>query len=185
MATLVARSEKLKERMTDHQITKIAYKTQTKACIERARYLTESFRETEGQPMVIRRAKALARYLEKKTLFITEGDLIVGAAGKDTNSIPFYPENNVAERLKTDIIASHMLTPEEWQECDEITDYWKGKTLEEVCLAAFPEEVKAIVHPPQEWRLADSHHYQHPFIAPTPDLEMLLSTGLNGIIKKI
>jgi formate C-acetyltransferase len=182
---VLPREEILKEKLTDHAIKNTSYRTDTKACMERARLWTESFRESEGQPMVIRRAKALANYLEKKTIFITAGELIVGATGKDPNSIPFYPEINEAQRLKTDIVLSRMLSADEQQELEEILDYWKGKTLEEVCLATLPDEAKKAVYPPEDWKQVDSHHYAHPLCAPTPDLEMLLSTGLYWIMKKV
>jgi len=36
--------------------------------LERARLLTESYRETENQPMTLRRAKALAHILDNMTI---------------------------------------------------------------------------------------------------------------------
>ena len=49
--------------------------------VERARLLTESFRETEGQPMVLRWGKALAYILKNVSVHIDENELVVGTAG--------------------------------------------------------------------------------------------------------
>ena len=40
--------------------------------VERARLVTESYKQTEGEPYIIRRAKALKYILENMTIFIDE-----------------------------------------------------------------------------------------------------------------
>ena len=40
--------------------------------------MTESYKETEGEPPVIRRAKALEKILKEMTIGIEDGELIVG-----------------------------------------------------------------------------------------------------------
>ena len=47
-------------------------------CVEKGRLITESYRQTEGEPEIIRRAKALAHVLDHITIFIEDGQLIVG-----------------------------------------------------------------------------------------------------------
>src|SRR5512135_2940007 len=42
-------------------------------CIERARYFTRSFSRTEGEPQIIRMAKAFREYLENVTVLLHEG----------------------------------------------------------------------------------------------------------------
>lgn len=49
-------------------------------CIERGYLMTESYKETEGEPPVIPRAKALQKILEEMTIEIGDGELIVGRA---------------------------------------------------------------------------------------------------------
>jgi pyruvate-formate lyase len=38
-------------------------------CTEKIRLLTESYQKTEGEPLIIRKAKALAHYLDNKTIY--------------------------------------------------------------------------------------------------------------------
>jgi len=49
-------------------------------CVEKNRIITESYRQTEGEPAVIRQAKAQAEVCEKMPIFIEDGELIVGNA---------------------------------------------------------------------------------------------------------
>ena len=46
--------------------------------LDRAVLFTESFKETEGRPLVPRWAKALKHYTEKAPVAIFDGELIVG-----------------------------------------------------------------------------------------------------------
>jgi len=55
-----------------------AYRAGTKICMERPRLVTEAYRETEGEPYVLRRAKALAKYLDNMTIYIQPWERIVG-----------------------------------------------------------------------------------------------------------
>ena len=47
-------------------------------CIEKACLVMESFRQTLGEPEIIRRAKATAYFLDRKSLFIEDDELIIG-----------------------------------------------------------------------------------------------------------
>jgi len=48
------------------------YRENIKLNVERDRLLTESYKATEGEPMVLRRAKALAHILENMPIFINQ-----------------------------------------------------------------------------------------------------------------
>ncbi len=60
--------------------------------LERARLLTESYKQTENEPMTVRRAKALAHILDNMTIYIRSDEMIVGNYARDKDSVPFYPE---------------------------------------------------------------------------------------------
>ena len=49
--------------------------------LENARILTESFRETGGEPLAIQKAKSFRRQCQEKTIKIWDQELIVGCAG--------------------------------------------------------------------------------------------------------
>jgi pyruvate-formate lyase len=47
-------------------------------CVEKGRLLTESYKQTDGEPPVLRRAKAFANVLNNVSIFIEDDELIVG-----------------------------------------------------------------------------------------------------------
>lgn len=52
-------------------------------CIEKSRLLTESFKKTDGEHMILRRAKALIHVLDNINIFFEEDQLIArNAASK-------------------------------------------------------------------------------------------------------
>jgi len=61
---------------------------------ERARLLTEFYRSTptEKPPVSVTRAKAFAHLLEHQSIWIGEGELIVGERGPSPKATPTYPE---------------------------------------------------------------------------------------------
>ncbi len=66
--------------------------TKPTVCTERARFYTEVYRENEEQPVIIKRALALQKTLEKMTIFIDEGELIVGNQSSSHRAAPIFPE---------------------------------------------------------------------------------------------
>jgi len=60
--------------------------------VQRGRYFTQSFRLTEGQPLVLRWAKALYHIAESIDVYIDEDQLLVGRAGKPGKYGLIYPE---------------------------------------------------------------------------------------------
>ena len=73
-------------------------------CLEGALSKTHVFKETEGEPMIVRRAKAFKRHCETKTITIQPGELVVGNAGRTARTIHICPElsnNWVYEELDT------------------------------------------------------------------------------------
>jgi len=159
----------------------------TTACIERARYWTESMRETEGQPQVLRRAKALANYLEKKTIFLYPNELLAGHLGKDINSVPFYMEFYTQPVLRECMASEFALTKEEWEELGELDKFWAGRTSEEQIISQMPEDIKEKIYPPTQgtWRNTYSTIYRYSGNSPGADLQMLWGLGVNGIQEKI
>lgn len=66
--------------------------TTPEICAERASLITESYKETEDQPMVIRRARALEKILSGMTVCIDEDELIVGNQCSKSRGSAVFPE---------------------------------------------------------------------------------------------
>ena len=59
---------------------------------DRAVLLTESYKSTEGEPIITRRAKAFKHILENIPITIRENELIVGSATKAPRGCQVFPE---------------------------------------------------------------------------------------------
>ena len=121
-------------------------------CLEGALSKTHVFKETEGEPMIVRRAKAFKRHCETKTITIQPGELVVGNAGRTARTIHICPElsnNWVYEELDT--MATRPQDPyaitEEQKMLfrNEIYPYWKGKTLRDYWNAQAPKPILDII----------------------------------------
>ena len=125
--------------------------------VERAKYFTESFKETEGQPLPLRWAKALYHIAESIEVYIEEDQLIVGRVGRAGKYGLIYPEldgcflEQFVHQAK-----DRKESPFEIEEQDvriieeEIAPYWKGKTYYEELSQSFPEDVLKVTYDPED-----------------------------------
>ncbi|WP_238882261.1 glycyl radical protein [Clostridium sp. YIM B02551] len=159
-------------------------------CIERARYITDAYKENEAQPIYIKRAKAVEKILRNMSIYIKDGELIVGNQASEERTAPIFPEYAV-DWMETELNdkgnfnkrdGDNFYLPEEHiEELREIIGYWKGKTLKDKCMAVIPEEVKKaseikVIHGEGNMTSGDGHI--------VPDFEKALRIGLKGIIKE-
>jgi len=79
------------QRLRQHILTQKNGKN-TPISIERARLITESYRLTEGEPSMIRRAKAIANIFSKIPISIHEDELLVGHPCSSQGVIEIDPE---------------------------------------------------------------------------------------------
>lgn len=117
-------------------------KSPLKLGIDRARLLTESFKTTEGKPLVLRWAIALKHIAEQMPLFIGEDDLIVGKGDSQSGRCGIlYPE---VDGALVDLLQAP--TPEVDKILkEEIAPYWKGHTLAEKYGKSMPEETRRLI----------------------------------------
>ena len=120
-------------------------------CLERALVYTKVFKETEGEPIIIRRAKAFKRYCETKTLLIQDDELIVGNVGYQPRVAAICPEINAFWLSRElDTIATrpqdpYAITDDQKKILKEvILPYWGGKTVIEHWFAQVPEDTKEL-----------------------------------------
>ncbi len=152
--------------------------------LERARYTTESYRQTEGEPMAIRRAKMLLHNVRHMSIAIYEDERIVGNRSLLPRMGVIAPEGAVdwvdreLEVLHTRPQDKFEITPEEIRELrEEIFPYWRGQTLEDRVAARVPAEVK---HATQggAFSLNQTDHSQGHIL---PDVQGWLRSGLGGL----
>ena len=150
-----AKYEKGRERI--FRIMKGFQMKRPKIDIERARYFTESMKQTEGQHLTLRWAKALKTIAEKMTVYIDDHQLIVGRSGKQGRYGILYPELDgdfldlAIEQLSQRVQSPFDIAPEDVQVVvNEIAPYWKGKTYHEALAVALPEETARRTFDPKD-----------------------------------
>ncbi len=122
--------------------------------IERALYFTESMKETEGEMLCLRWAKALYHIAENMTVYVQEDQLLLGRAGTDTGRYGIlYPElDGDFLDIAVKELPSRKTSPATISEADakrvveEIAPFWKGKTFHEKLNAALPPEVHKLTY---------------------------------------
>ena len=120
---------------------------------DRAVLLTESYMQTEGEPMITRRAKAFKHICEFLPITIRENELVVGSNAKMPRSCQVFPEFSF-EWLESefDTVATRSADPfyiseETKKTLHEVYKYWKGKTTSELATAYLAPETKvAMAH---------------------------------------
>ncbi|MFC2004446.1 glycyl radical protein [Chloroflexota bacterium] len=100
-------------------------------CCERSRLVTESWRETEGEPLDIRRAKLFRRVLQGISIVIRDGELIVGSQTKYVRGAS--PAVDFNSKIGSEALLAEMITAGGLAEVAEITDEEKQSILED-CL---------------------------------------------------
>ncbi len=66
--------------------------TEPALCVERGMLVTEMYEKHNADPVVLRRARAFAHVLENMTIYINEGELIVGNQASTPRAAPLFPE---------------------------------------------------------------------------------------------
>lgn len=159
-------------------------------CVERGYYMTQSYKETEGQPAVIRRAKALDKILSNMTIRIENGELIAGWPTSKIRGGAVLPEVQcgwILDEMETfttrewDKYAS--LSENEKEKLKEFIPYWKGKSLHEQWQEMVPKEAQRYNHIIQTSGgfSENGHHFAHVAV----DYEKILKLGINGIKQEV
>lgn len=124
--------------------------------IQRARYFTESFRQTEGEPLMLRWAKAMHHIASHIEIVIGKEERIVGRGGKAPRYGVLYPELDgdflldALRELPSRPGAPFVVSPEDAVLAErEIAPYWRGKTYHEDLAKSLPRETLPYTYNPQ------------------------------------
>ena len=153
----------------------------------RAKLITESYKATEGQPVITRRAEAFAHILRNIPIIIRDNELIVGSstiAPRGCQTFPEFSYQWLEDELDT--VATRTADPfdiaeETKAELREVHKYWKGKTSSELATSYMaPEAIKAIEHN----IFTPGNYFYNGVGHVTVKYEEVLAIGYKGIIDK-
>ena len=154
---------------------------------DRARLLTESYKQTEGMPINLRRAKAFAHILRNLPVTIRDHELIVGSNTVSPRSCQVFPEYSF-EWLQDefDTVATRSADPffisdENKAVLREVYKYWYGKTTSELASAYMSDEAKLAI---EHNIFTPGNYYYNGIGHVTVDYALVLKVGFKGIAQK-
>ena len=147
---------------------------QWKIDLERARLLTESYKQTEEEPMVIRRAKALANILDNMTIYTRPTELLVGNIASTPDGVCHYPEFQykwVERETAPGAVYGDLLDEKTREEMIELDKYWKNLAVHHMFKKNLPETLSSMI-------------YMFQWDSSTPNYEKILKFENNFFLTK-
>jgi len=133
------------------KLRKLSFETEPSLSIERALHETAFYKENYGKYSIpVLRAMNFLDHCQKKTLYIGDGELIVGERGPRPKCVPTFPEltcHSVEDFhvLNTRDMQRYVISQEDIDLYEKVViPYWQGKTQRE----------RIFSHVPDEWRAA-------------------------------
>ncbi|MBQ6388554.1 MAG: glycyl radical protein [Mogibacterium sp.] len=130
-------------------LRKLSQETQPHLDLERALIETEVYKKWEDKvSLPVLRALVLKEYFAKKTLYLGEGELIVGEKGKDPQCSPTFPELTChtledMHIMNERAVVNFSVTEQDLKDQEEIIiPYWKGKSMRDKLLASMTDTWK-------------------------------------------
>lgn len=159
-------------------------------CVERARLITEAYKEHSAQTTLMKRAMAFEKILNEMSIYIQDGELIVGNHPSRLRAAPIYPEYDIIFiRGEIDDFPSRpgdpfVVNQDARRELLEICRFWEGRTVRDRVVSMLPEDTRmageeGVSAFDSAWTLfnGDGH------IA--PDYPKVLCIGMKGVIEEI
>lgn len=159
---------------------------------ERCEIFTESMKESEGLPIILRRAKAYYQVLDKMTVWVKPGELIAGNQAKTAKGSPIYPEYSaqwILDELNGNPFRwedrpgdKFYITPEDEKIVRECAEYWNGKTVYDYVRKNLPDEINAAWDAgviDETWVCAAGLGNE------IPDYKLVVEKGLQDVIRRI
>lgn len=164
------------------------FETEREISLERALLYTESYKKTEGEPVIVRRAKATAHILNNVQMSIREGELIAGNRTVKPRSGIISPEMDpywIYEELETihNRPQDTFYINEENKKIykAELYSYWSGKSMKDFINLKISTDVKAAVKE-DVIKLNQTDKGQGHIIM---DFEGLLQNGIQAIVSRL
>ncbi|HHV11752.1 MAG TPA: glycyl radical protein [Clostridiales bacterium] len=154
---------------------------------DRAVLLTESYMQTEKEPIITRRAKAFEHILKYIPIVIREDELIVGSSTIAPRSCQVFPEYSYAwleqefETVATRSADPFEISEEAKETLHKVYRYWNGKTTSELASSYMaPEAKQAIDHN----IFTPGNYFYNGIGHVTVNYGKVLAIGYEGIIKE-
>ena len=163
------------------------YKKMPEIEADRAVLLTQSYRQTEGEPIILRRAKAFAHILENIPITIRDEELIVGSATQAPRGCQTFPEYSFEwleaefDTVETRAADPFYISEQTKAALREVHEYWRGKTTSDLATSYMASEALTAI----EHNIFTTGNYFYNGIGHvTVDYGKVLRIGYSGIIEE-
>lgn len=159
-------------------------------CLNRALLVTEAYKETEGQPLILRRAAAHEKILNGLPIYIDDEQLLVGDFASKPMAYEWWPERTVrwVEEALEQGLFTYRIDSEKISQMKEIVEYWKDREVKESFLKYIGEEtLKTIETMNEKGSLVFFAEAEVQGVKGwhVPDYPKVMNKGLTGIISEI
>lgn len=146
--------------------------------LERSRLITTSYKNTDGLPMVMRRAKAFEKILTEMGIYIQEWERIVGSSASTPEGLYFGIDMNwrSVSRIVTGKEGSSLLDDGGRAELSELITYWKGRSMSDRQQELFTGDLL------KYWKYDGTFLWTHWSELGIPNYEKIFRVGLKGLI---
>ncbi|MFH1626255.1 MAG: pyruvate formate lyase family protein [Pseudomonadota bacterium] len=157
------------------------FRPEIKLDLQRSRLLTASYKATDGEPMVIRRAKALEYILTHMDIYIQEWERVVGNHASVPEGIYYGIDMNwrSVKRVVSGEEGHTLMDDAGRAELAELCEYWKGKSMSDRHQQMFTGETLG-----KYWKYNGTFLWTHWSELGIPNYEKVFGIGLKGIIKE-
>jgi formate C-acetyltransferase len=171
-------------------LRKTAVAVEPKICHERALLITKAYQENEERPIGIKRALAVAAVLDRMSIHMLDGELIVGSHAREPRAAPIFPEFDIRYlEAELDTIekrtGDRFLVPGETKDALRgIFPFWRGRTVKDRVYSMLTDDLRkggqwGIGVFDNEWTMENGDGH----IA--VDYPKLLRLGLSGIMEEV
>ena len=115
--------------------------------LERAKIETDFYKANDGKYSIpVMRAMVLKEYCSRKTLYLGDGELIIGEKGKDPQASPTFPElcchsvEDMVVMSERELVSFKTTEEDRKLQAEEIIPYWTGRSMREKILARMTPE---------------------------------------------
>jgi pyruvate formate-lyase/glycerol dehydratase family glycyl radical enzyme len=129
------------------KLRKESFETKPSISIERALLETDFYKENSGKySLPVLRALCFKHICEHKTLYIGEGELIVGERGPAPKAVPTFPELTCHSAEDLRILNDRAMTSYQVDEEDisryeeKVIPYWQGRSMRDRIFSEIPED---------------------------------------------
>ncbi len=140
---------KKSERIT--RLVENLFKTKPEIEASRAVLLTESFKKTEGEPIILRRAKAFKNITDNIPIIIRDEELVVGSQCLSPRSCQTFPEYSYTwleeefETIETRSADPFIVKEDTKKKLKEANSYWAGRTTSELATSYMTERARTAI----------------------------------------